>query len=118
MTPASAKSKGRKFQQYCRDKIIELLRDYKVEPGDVKSTAMGQSGVDIQLSPYAKTFLPIAIECKSHNSMAVYTLYAQAEQYKSEGEPVLFIKVNNRKPLAVIDMDYYLSLEAERIKNE
>lgn len=117
MLTSSRKSKGRRFQQYCRDKIVELLKGYSVEPGDVKSTAMGQGGVDVQLSPYARMFLPIAIECKSHKSMSVYKLFEQAQAYKQEGEPVLFIKANNKVPLAVVSMDYYLSLEAERIKN-
>lgn len=118
ITVASRKSKGRKYQQYCRDKLIELLKPYGVVPEDIKSTAMGQSGVDIQLSPFAKQFLPIASECKSHKSMAVYKLYAQAEEYKEQGEPVLFIKANHKKPLVVIDLEYYLKLEEARIKKE
>lgn len=118
MKTSSAKAKGRKLQQLVRDKFIELLKPYGVEPDDVKSTAMGQNGVDIQLSPFAKTFLPVAVECKSHKSMAIYKLYEQAEEYRHEGEPLLVVKANHKKPLAVIDLDYYLSLEAERIKNE
>lgn len=118
MKTSSAKAKGRKLQQYVRDKIIELLRGYGVEPEDVKSTAMGQSGEDIQLSPFARSFLPISVECKSHKSMAIYKLYEQAEQYRNKGEPLLVVKANHKKPLAVVDFDYYLGLEAERIKNE
>ena len=116
--PQSAKAKGRKFQQYCRDKIIELLKSNGVVPDDVKSTGMGQSGEDIQLSPKARSHLPISVECKSLKAIAVYKLYEQAEQYKDKGEPVLFIKADRKKPLAVVDLDYYLSLEAERMKNE
>lgn len=118
ISPQSAKAKGRKLQQYCRDKIIESLKEYNVEPGDVKSTSMGAGGVDVQLSPFAKQFLPIAVECKSHKSMAIYKLYEQAEDYKHEGEPVLFIKANHKRPLAVIDLDYYFKLEEARIKGE
>lgn len=118
MKPSSSKAKGRKFQQLVRDKLIETLKPYGVEPGDVKSTAMGQSGVDIQLSPFAKQFAPLAIECKSHKSMAVYRLYKQAEEYKEEGEPILFIKANREKPLVVIDLDYYLKLLSKEIRHD
>jgi len=50
--------------------------------------------------------------------MAVYKLYEQAEGYKDKGEPVLFIKANRKKPLAVIDLDYYMKLEKARIEND
>lgn len=118
MKPSSAKAKGRDLQKLCRDKLISLLSSYGIEPDDIKSTAMGQSGEDIQLSPKARSLLPVSIECKSHKAMAIYSLYEQAEQYKEKGEPVLVVKANRKKPLAVVDLDYYLRLEAERITNE
>lgn len=116
MKPSSAKAKGRKFQQYCRDKVLELLEPYGIVTDDIKSTAMGQSGEDLQFSPAAKKLLPISVECKSLKAIAVYKLYEQAEQYKAKGEPVLFIKADRKKPLAVIDLDYYLSLEEKGLK--
>lgn len=118
MKPSSCKAKGRLHQQHIRDKIIELLKPYGVVAEDVKSTSMGVSGVDIQLSPFAKSFLPIAIECKSLASMAVYKLYEQAEGYKDQGEPVLFIRANRKKPLVVLDLEYYLKLEKARIEHD
>lgn len=118
MKTSSAKAKGRKLQQLVRDKFIELLKPHGVVPEDVKSTAMGQNGEDVQLSPFAQTLLPVAVECKSHKSMAIYKLYEQAEEYRHKGEPLLVVKANHKKPLAVVDLDYYLSLEKERISNE
>lgn len=115
---SSAKAKGRKHQQVVRDKITDLLKPYGVVAEDVKSTSMGVSGVDVQLSPFAKSFLPIAVECKSLASSAVYKLYEQAECYKDQGEPVLFLKANHKKPLAIMDMDYYFKLEEARIKQD
>lgn len=109
MKTQSAKAKGRKLQQYVRDRILEHFTEFA--PDDVKSTAMGQGGEDVQLSPAARQLLPVTIECKSHKNMAVYRLYEQAEQYKERGEPVLVIKENRKKPLAVVDLDYYLGLE-------
>lgn len=118
MKTQSAKQKGRKLQQYVRDKFIELLKPHGGEPEDVKSTSMGAGGEDVQLSPFARNFLPVSVECKSHKSMAVYKLYDQAVENSGVYEPLLVIKVNNRKPLAVIDFDYYLDLEKKRISDE
>jgi len=118
MTPASAKAKGRKFQQYCRDKIIKLLKPYGVVAEDVKSTGMGQGGEDIQLSPFARSFLPISVECKANKSFAVYNIYEQAKGNSGRNEPVVFIKADRKKPLVVIDLDYYMKLEKNRIDNE
>ena len=118
ISTASAKQKGRKLQQYVRDKIIDLLKPYGVVPEDVKSTSMGASGEDVQLSPFARHLLPVSVECKSHKSMAVYKHYEQAITNGSTHEPLLVIKANHKKPLAVIDFDYYIFLEHKRIERE
>ena len=110
MKTSSAKDKGRRLQQYVRDKIIALLKPYGVEPGDVKSTSMGAGGEDVQLSPFARGLLPISVECKSHKHMAIYNLYEQAEENSGEYEPVLVVKANRKKELAVVDLDHYLAL--------
>ena len=47
MKPQSAKQKGRKLQQWVRDKLIELL---DIHPENVKSTSMGAGGEDVILS--------------------------------------------------------------------
>lgn len=119
MKTQSAKQKGRKLQQYVRDKITDLLKPYGVVAEDVKSTSMGAQGEDIQLSPFAKKLLPVSVECKSHKSMAVYNYYEQAKSNaKATEQPVLVIKVNNKPPLVVVGLDYYLYLEKQRIVNE
>ena len=115
---SSAKAKGRKLQQLVRDKIIALLKYKGVEPADVKSAVMGENGEDIQLSPFARNFLPVSIECKSHKSMAIYKLYAQAQENCEDRQPVLVIKANHKEPLAVIDLDYWLDLEDKRVRYE
>jgi len=112
---ASAKAKGRKLQQFVRDSFINMLKPWGVEPEDVKSTSMGAGGEDVQLSPFARNLLPVSVECKSHKSMSIYKLYEQAEENAGEHEPLLVVKANHKKPLAVIDFDYYLTLEYKRI---
>jgi len=77
---------------------------------------MGASGEDILFSQEAGDKLGISIECKSRNSIGVYAFYSQAaDNTPDDREPVLVIKQNYSKPLAVIDAEYYFSL-LERIK--
>jgi hypothetical protein len=116
ISTASAKSKGRLFQNLVRDRILKLLAPYGVVGKDVKSTSMGVSGVDIQLSPFAEQFLPIAAECKSHKSMAIYKLWEQAvSNSDKDTKPVLFIKANHKEPLAILSLDDYMNLEQYRL---
>lgn len=116
MRTASAKEKGRKLQQLVRDMVIDMLKPCGIVAEDVKSAPMGVNGEDIQLSPFAKNFLPVSYECKARKGLAIYNMYAQAENY--EGEPVLVVKANHKKPLAVIDLNYYMELEKCRIQLE
>ncbi len=104
MKPSSAKQKGRLLQQWVRDKLIEYAPELR--EGDVKSTSMGAGGEDVQLSPAARDIYPIQIECKSRAKMAVYEDYKQAASH-GNNEPVVVIKQNQCKPLAVVDADYF-----------
>lgn len=114
---SSAKSKGRGLQQLVRDKLLSLSDTFR--DGDIESTGMGQSGEDIQLSPHARDLLPISIECKSHAKFAVYSVIDQCKTNCPDGcEPVVVLKANYKKPVAVIDLDYYIKLESYRMKME
>ena len=59
----TAKAKGRLGQNEIRDKILETFPD--LEPDDVRSTTMGDTGEDIQLSPAARKKIPIKIRIKN-----------------------------------------------------
>ena len=110
MLTRSAKNKGKKLQNLVRDKLRErfpMWKDY------IKSTTMGESGVDIQIVGDARTVIPYAIECKSRKSIAVYKDFEQAKRHALNGNilyPLLVIKQNASKPLAVIDLDVFLDL--------
>jgi hypothetical protein len=79
---------------------------------------MGVSGEDLLLSPAARRQLPISIECKSREKIAVYGYYEQAEtNAKGKGEPVVFIKQNRSRPLVIVDAEYFLEL-IRRSNNE
>lgn len=108
MKTQSAKAKGRELQKHVVKRIYEyfpMLRE-----GDVKSTSMGAGGEDVQLSPAARDLLPLSFECKSNKRHAVYKIMDQAESNAGDYEPVAVIKQNRSKPLAIVDLDYFLSL--------
>jgi hypothetical protein len=71
---------------------------------------MGASGEDILLSPAARRVVPLSIECKSRDKIAVYGYYEQAKDNAKGNEPCLFIKQNRSKPLVVVDAEYFLDL--------
>ena len=86
----AAKAKGRGGQQEVRDRLLETFPEF--EPDDIKSTTMGDTGEDIQLSPAARKKLPITIEVKRRKS-ALKTVYGYLEQAgnHAKGEPVVFL---------------------------
>jgi hypothetical protein len=108
MRTSSAKAKGRLLQKLVVSKMLETFP--QLEADDCKSTSMGNSGEDIQLSPAARKVMPISVECKNRASMAVYKDYAQATSNAKSNEPVLVIKQDRSKPLVVIDLDYFMRL--------
>ena len=106
--PSSAKAKGRVLQQKVRDLILEAFP--QLEPDDVRSTGMGQSGADIQLSPAAQKLFTFAVECKNQERVSLWDSYDQACSNAGKLEPLLIIKKNKRKPLAIIDLEKFMEL--------
>ena len=107
MTPRGAKAKGRTWQQAVRDLLLKTFPS--LEPDDVRSTAMGQSGEDIQLSPAARKLIPYQIECKAKARSQVHTWYAQAKSH-GKYEPVVIVKMDRDIPLAVMSLEHFISL--------
>lgn len=119
MSTAARKAKGRRLQQYVRDQFRKLLAPFGVDPDHIESTGMGQGGMDVQLSPTARKYLPVAVECKNAEANSlIYNYYSQADKNKGKLEPVVVIKANRKKPLAIVDFEYYLSLEHKRIMDD
>lgn len=103
----SAKAKGRRLQQSVRDAILETFSG--LERDDVRSTSMGAGGEDVLLSPAARKLFPYTIECKNLAKIAVYNYYVQATGH-NDHEPLVVIKQNRSKPLAVVDFDHFMEL--------
>jgi hypothetical protein len=114
MTPQSAKQKGRLLQQWVRDKLLEYAPE--LEPDDIKSTSMGAGGEDVQLSPAARKMYPYQIECKSMAKVGVYSFYKQAAAHGTR-QPLVVVKQNGAKPLAIVDADYFFKLIGNKDEN-
>ena len=110
MKTQSAKAKGRRFQQWVRDQLIEQL---EVHPEDVESRSMGAGGEDLIMARAAREKFPYSIECKNQETLNVWKSYEQAESNSGDYEPVVFIKRNNQKPLVVVDAEYFVKLQCD-----
>jgi len=109
---SSAKQKGRKFQQWVRDQLIETL---DIHREDIESRSMGAGGEDLIMARAAREKFPFSIECKNQESLNVWKAYEQAESNSGDYEPIVFIKRNNQKPLVVVDAEYFIRLHNERM---
>lgn len=112
ISTASRKAKGRKLQQFVRDLILSLFPS--LEPDDVKSTSMGAGGEDVQLSPAARKLVPLSIECKSLAKFAGYKFLDQADSNSKEHQPVAVVKANHRKPIVLVDAEYFFQLMKDK----
>jgi hypothetical protein len=108
-TPASRKAKGRKFQQEIRDDLITSL---DINPDDILSTAMGQGGCDLYLSPAARARFPYSVESKMQEQVALWSWWKQCEANASKVGlvPLLVFKRNREEPLAVLRWSDLLQL--------
>ena len=111
MKTQSAKSKGRKLQQWFRDLLIEKL---EVHPEDIESRSMGAGGEDLIMARAARHKFPYSIECKNQESVNVWKCYKQAEENSGDYEPIVVLKRNNTKPLVLIDADYFVRLHNDK----
>ena len=107
MKTQSAKAKRRRLQQWVRDKLIEML---DVHPEDIESRSMGAGGEDLIMARAARSKFPHSIECKNVEKLNVWDAYEQAVLNSGEYEPLLIMKKNGKKPLAVVDAEYLIRL--------
>jgi len=107
MKTQSAKAKGRKLQQWFRDQLIEKL---DIHPEDIESRSMGAGGEDLIMARAARLAFPYSIECKNQERLNVWDAYDQASENSGDYEPIVVIKKNRRKPLVVVDAEYFVKL--------
>ena len=108
MKTRSAKNKGKRLQNSVRELLLETFTE--LEPDDIKSTTMGESGEDIQLSPAARKLIPYSFECKNHEKLNIWSALEQAEDNSKDSTPVLIFKRNRSKTYAVLEIEEFIKL--------
>ncbi len=114
MRVQSAKAKGRRLQQWVRDKLIEML---DIHPEDIESRSMGAGGEDLIMARAARQKFPHSIECKNVEKLNIWDAYEQASANCGDYEPIVVMKKNGNKPLVVVDAEYYIQLFGEKNEN-
>jgi len=103
----SGKAKGRRLQQWVMNQILDRFTG--LSDDDVTSRSMGCGGEDVLLSPKARAKFPFSIEAKNTERLNLYKAYSQCiDNSKELHEPLLIIKKNHHKPLAVVDAEYFI----------
>lgn len=107
--PASAKAKGRRFQQWIR---TQLIKSFGLSPTDVQSQPMGSGGEDLVLGDQSRKVFPYSIEAKHRQSYKeLYKAYEQARANTPKGcEPLFIVRTNREDPLVVMSFDHFIHL--------
>ena len=108
MKQTSRRAKGRKLQTLVRDKLLKAfphLHQY-----DIKVAKNGQNGEDLKVSRIARRLISYQWKMKNQEKFkTLYSFYSQACKH-GRYEPVLVVKQNSRRALAVIDLDHFIDL--------
>jgi len=90
--------------------LLEKFGD-TLEPDDIKTAVMGESGIDIKLSPAAQRKFPFAVEAKRTEKMSVPAWWEQAKANATDKlRPIIITKQNRKEPLVIMSLEDFLSL--------
>jgi len=114
ITRKSAKLKGRDFQIWLKERIIEL---FHIEPDEIRTAIGSENGTDIKMmTKAARERFPFSIEAKRQEGFAnVYRAYAQAEANRNGATPILVLRSNRKPPLVVMSWEDFLSLTPSKV---
>ena len=108
MKTRSAKSKGRRLQNQVKELLLEAFTE--LEPDDIRTAIMGETGEDIKLSPAARKEIPFSFECKNQEKINIWESLNQAEENSGDYPPVLIFKRNRSKTYAVLEIDDFIDI--------
>jgi hypothetical protein len=109
MKTRSCKNKGVRLQNEIRLKILNSFP--QMSPDDCECAIMGQSGVDIKLSNYAKQLFPYSVEAKNQEKINVWSSIQQAEDNcQPNTTPLMIFKRNRSKTYVVLDIDDFMKI--------
>ena len=108
MKTRSAKSKGRRLQNKVKEILLEAFTE--LEPDDIRTAIMGETGEDIKLSPAARREIPFSFECKNQEKINIWESLNQAEENSGDSNPVLIFKRNRSKTYVVLEIEDFIDL--------
>ena len=108
MKTRAAKSKGRRLQNQVKELLLEAFTE--LEPDDIRTAIMGETGEDIKLSPAARREIPFSFECKNQEKINIWESLNQAEENSGDYPPVLIFKRNRSKTYAVLEIDDFIDI--------
>ena len=108
MKTRSAKSKRRRLQNQVKELLLEAFTE--LEPDDIRTAIMGETGEDIKLSPAARREIPFSFECKNQEKINIWESLNQAEENSGDYPPVLIFKRNRSKTYAVLEIDDFIDI--------
>ena len=106
MKTRSAKAKGRRLQNKIRDLLLEEFKE--LEPDDIRTAIMGETGEDIKLSPAARRKIPYSFECKNQEKLNIWSSLEQAEENSGDYPPILIFKRNRSKTYVTVELEEFL----------
>jgi len=111
MKQISRRREGKRLQNLVRSKILDTFDILR--PTDVSVAKTGENGCDVKLSKIAKRILPYQFECKYQERLS--TLHRWFNQSRKHGrlEPILVVKMNDKKPLLVMDLEHFFEIVKE-----
>jgi hypothetical protein len=115
MKTSSGKAKGRRLQNKVRDVLLEHFSD-KLEPDDIRTAIMGETGEDIKLSPAARRLIPYSFECKNQEKLNIWSSLEQADENSGDYPPVLIFKRNRSKTYVTVELEEFMKLIDDRSK--
>ena len=71
---------------------------------------MGAGGEDVIMARAAREKFPFSVEAKNVERLNVYEAYDQACANSGDYVPLLIMKKNGKKPLAVMDAETFVKL--------
>lgn len=108
MKTSSCKAKSRRLQDFVVEKLYDTFKD--LEDGDIKSAIMGETGMDIKLSPKGKKIIPFGIECKNQEKLNIWSSMEQCEKNTKDLTPLLIFKRNRSKVYVCLEFDDFINI--------
>ena|SRR5258708_7364439 len=108
MQRSSAKAKGKTLERFIVARIKEA---FNFEDDDIRTAIGSENGLDIKITRRSAAKFPFGIECKNRETFtSIYNHYSQAATNSDGLIPLVVIKMNRQKPLAILDFEHFLTL--------